>query len=432
MRRRDADRSDGTAARAGATIALARRASPRLAAAGALLCACTTLGAQEEPIDCTIPRVDDFIESCAVVRRASEFPDCLRAEDIERHSCVVMDADLAFCPDEPPMAITAFFDEPGRTLDCAGGAIVHGGRENRNTPFVRFREDRSLSDITVRRCEMRGEGRAIAIRMIRFFGGELGGDGELGANEPLPLGHHDIRFEDLTILGGGTGIYIGNFSRDVTVERVTIDGTARIAIYSEAGTHRLTIADSVIGNNLSREALAIDSTYDSEIRDTLFVDNREGAINVYHNCGELKGIVCPVVRPTPPNGNRFVGNRFVSNGVAGIQIASRQGRRHSLGWCAALDGKRGRHRDTAEDNTVADNLFVCDEGTAMVLMDGPNEVRGNRVVARGECVPFEISTGGLGARDAQRLDGLRLEGNRIDARRPPRLRNVGAGVTLID
>jgi len=100
-----------------------------------------------------------------------------------------------------------------------------------------------------------------------------------------------------------------------------IDGTKRIAIYSEAGSHRVRILDSIISGNQSREALALDSTYDSEIRNSLFLDNRAGDINLYQNCGELKGTVCPVVRSTPPNNNRVVGNRFVNSGIAGVKKA---------------------------------------------------------------------------------------------------------------
>ena len=132
-----------------------------------------------------------------------------------------------------------------------------------------------------------------------------------------------------------------------------------------------------------------------------------------------------MVRATAPNGNRITGNAFVNNGVSGVQIASRQGRNHTTGWCADLDGAAGKFTDTAEDNVVADNTFVCHEGTALAMRDGPNEVSGNRIVARERCVPYEISTGGLGRSAAPLLDGLRFRGNRIDAERAPRLRNVG-------
>ena len=219
-------------------------------------------------------------------------------------------------------------------------------------------------------------------------------------------------------------MYLGNFSRDVTLERVRIDGTERIALYSEAGTHRLSVTDSSFTNNRTREAVALDSTYDSEIVDSTIAHNREGGIFVYRNCGELKGTVCPVVRSTAPNGNRFRGNRFVANGDVDLQIASRQGRNHNEGWCESLDGRQGQFTDTVEDNTVEDNVFVCRDGTALAIKDGPNLARGNRIVAREACVPVEISTGGLGRDAAPLLDGLVVQGNDIDATRPPRLRNV--------
>ncbi|MEE9321888.1 MAG: right-handed parallel beta-helix repeat-containing protein [Granulosicoccus sp.] len=392
----------------------------------------SVLAADNKPIDCALPHTDNRINECTIVRQASEFPGCLSASDLEGHTCVVMDTDLTFCQDQPPIPVSAYFDQSGKTLDCAGGTIHHGQSENRKIPFVRLRDDESLSDITVRNCTMRSKSSVVAVQMIRFFGGELGADGVLDEGEVLPLGHHNILLEDLIIQGGGVGIYVGNYSRDVTIQRVHIDQTKRIAIYSEAGSHRISIIDSIITNNLSREAVALDSTYDSEIRDTLFVNNREGGIYLYQNCGELKGTVCPVERSTPSNNNRIIDNVFVHSGIAGVQIASRQGRRHSLGWCQSLHGLPGLFTDTAQDNLIDGNVFVCREGTSLVVMDGPNTISNNLIVARDKCVPYEISTGGLGNAASGVLEGLMFNNNRIDSTRPPRLRNLGKGVSIVD
>ena len=433
----DAARTEHTPFRRGA--GLARRVACA-ASLAALLAGCAAEG---EPIDCTVARVDERLRECPVVRRASEFPGCLRRGDVGRHACVVVDADLTFCDDEPPMPITAFFDSSHRTLDCAGGAIDHGwGRRGApdgepatpgraNLPLVRFVEDRSLSDVTIRNCALRGT-LQVGVQMTRFFGGQLGGDGVLSPGEPEPVGHRDVLLQDLRIEDVRIGVYLGNYSRDVTLERVAIDGTERIAVYSEAGSRRVRILDSVIANNRTREAVALDSTSDSEIARTLFANNREGALNLYRNCGELLGSVCPVVRATAPNGNRIVDNAFVGNGLDAVRIASRQGRRHRRRWCADLDGRAGRFTDTAEDNLVAGNTFRCDEGTALVVMDGPNRVADNRIVATGRCTPYEVSTGGLGRRGRHLLDGLVLEGNRVESVRPPRLRDVGPGVRVLD
>ncbi len=400
----------------------------------ATLAACTA-ATDRMPIDCTIARPDTRLSECPVVRRASEFGRCLSRDEIGRHACVVMDTDLTLCDDEPPMPITLWFDQSDRTLDCAGGIVDHGwGRHGApdgtpatdgaaNLPLIRFAEDRSLGGVTVQDCTLRGT-LQVGVQMTRFFGGQLGGDGELGPDEPMPLGHHDLLFRDVLIQDVRIGMYLGNFSRDVTLERVRIDGTERISLYSEAGTHRLSVRDSSFTGNRTREAIALDSTYDSEIVNSTVAHNREGGVFVYRNCGELAGTVCPVVRSTAPNDNRFAGNRFVANGDVDLQIASRQGRRHRAGWCAALDGKRGRFIDTAERNTVEHNLFVCREGTALAVRDGPNLVRDNRIVARGACVPLEISTGGFGRRAAPLLDGLVVTGNDIDASRPPLLEHL--------
>jgi len=270
---------------------------------------------------------------------------------------------------------------------------------------------------------MRGTFHA-GIQMTRFFGGELGGDGKLDSSEALPVGHNNIVLEDIKIEGGAIGIYLGNFSEDITMNRVHVDGTRRIAIYSEAGSHRIKITNSIISNNKSREAVAMDSTYNSEISNTKFLNNREGGINVYQNCGELKGQVCPVIRPTPPNGNKIIGNTFIDNGITGIQIASRQGRNHAFGWCATLNGLPGKFTDTSTDNIVSNNNIDCSEGTALVLMDGPNVVRNNTIKAKENCVPLEISTGGFSKSKSHLLDGLVVENNKIESKRPPRLRNV--------
>jgi len=151
---------------------------------------------------------------------------------------------------------------------------------------------------------------------------------------------------------------------------------------------------------------------------------------VYQNCGELKGSVCPVVRSTPSNNNRIVDNTFINNGVTGIQIASRQGRNHALGWCDSLNGLPGQFTDTAQDNLVSGNTIECNDGTALVVMDGPNDVRDNTINASGSCIPLEISTGGLGRSKNAILDGLVVEDNTIKSTRPPRLRNLSNDVVL--
>lgn len=398
--------------------------------------------AEQRPINCALPHTDTRLSECTVVKSASEYPGCLNANDITEHTCIVMDTDLTFCPDQPSVPITAIFDRDERTLDCNGGVIDHGwGRtslpngtattEATRIPAVRFYDDRSLSDISVRNCTIRGTNH-IGIQATRFFGGEFGADGALDEGEPLPIGHRNIIFEDLKIEDTGLGIYIGTYSENVDINRVHVDNSQRIAIYSEAGSHGVKIRNSIITNNNTREAIAIDSTYDSEISDTLFVNNREGGINLYQNCGELKGNVCPVLRPTPSNNNRVFNNTFVNTGVSGVHVASRQGRNHSLGWCATLDGQAGQFTDTAKDNVVSNNTFVCTEGTSLIVKNGPNTVSDNRIIARDKCVPFEISTGGLGATASALLDGIVFNGNSVDSDRPPRLRNLSPNVTIED
>ncbi len=403
-----------------------------------LLSACAF--SQEDAINCALPHTDTRIQQCDTLIQASELGACVSAADLPEHACVVMDQDLEFCDGESAINFSAIFDESNKTLNCKGGVIDHGWSSlsndsivptprGRQMPFVRFYDDRSLNNITVQNCTMRGTFHA-GIQMTRFFGGELGGDGVISPGESLPVGHKNITFEDLRIEGGQVGIYLGNFSEDIEINRVEIDGTQRIAIYSEAGSHTVRITHSTISNNLTREAVAIDSTYDSEISNTRFINNREGGINVYQNCGELKGSVCPVVRSTPPNNNRIVDNTFINNGVTGIQIASRQGRNHSLGWCESLNGLPGQFTDTSENNVVTGNTIECSDGTALVVMDGPNEIRDNTINASDHCIPLEISTGGFTGSKKRLLDGLVVRGNRIESERPPRLRNLSDNVVF--
>lgn len=394
--------------------------------------------ADREPLNCTLAYTDPALSQCSRVRYASEFSDCISSSDISEHTCLILDSDARFCSNQTSVPITAFFTESNRTLDCSDGTIDHGwGRvslpsgpattQGSFKPGVRLLDDESLENLSVKNCTIRGTNH-MGIKASRFFGGELGGNGKLDADEPLPVGHRQLNFENLIIEDTITGIFLGNFSEDVTINQVHIDNSSRIAIYSEAGSHRIRIKDSIISNNQTREAVAIDSTYDSEITGSLFVNNREGAINVYQNCGELKGIVCPIIRSTPPNNNQITDNIFVGNGVSGVQIASRQGRNHSLGWCATLNGLPGKFVDTAQDNTVSNNTFVCDQGTSLIIKDGPNQVSNNRVIARHDCVPFEISTGGLSRSYSDVLNGLQFNNNSIDSSLPPRLRNINSEI----
>jgi len=410
-----------------------------LLAATALLSSCTLVRAEQAKINCALPHTDNRMQECTIVKRASEFNGCLRSADITEHTCVLMDTDVSFCDAEQTLNMSAIFDASNKSLNCAGGTIDHGWselsngsvkptRRDKQMPFVRLFDDRSLSNLSIKNCTMRGTFHA-GIQMTRFFGGELGGDGKLDSTEALPVGHNNILLEDIQIEGGAIGIYLGNFSEAITMNRIHVDGTRRIAVYSEAGSHNIKLTNSIISNNKSREAVAIDSTYNSEISNTRFLNNLEGGINVYQNCGELKGQVCPVIRPTPPNGNKITGNTFINNGITGIQIASRQGRNHAFGWCASLNGLPGKFTDTSTDNVVANNTIHCDQGTALVLMDGPNIVRNNNIIATQNCVPIEISTGGFSNSRRHLLDGLVVENNDIESVRPPRLRNVSDKVT---
>lgn len=396
--------------------------------------------ANQEPINCALPHTDTRMSECQRVVNASELGSCVDASQITEHTCVVMDTDLSFCNANDAINFSAIFTESNKTLNCEGGSIDHGWSEasspsitptsrGAQMPFVRFMDDRSLTNITVQNCTMRGTFHA-GIQMTRFFGGQLGGDGELGPDEPLPVGHNHVTFEDLKIEGGQVGIYLGNFSEDITMNRVHVDSTQRIAIYSEAGSQRIKITNSIIANNLTREAVAIDSTYNSEVSNTRFINNREGGINLYQNCGELKGSVCPVERPTPPNNNKIINNTFENNGIASIQVASRQGRNHSLGWCDSLNGLPGKFIDTSINNVVSGNTITCTEGTGLVVMDGPNDISGNTILASDECVPLEISTGGFDASKSDLLNGLEVKNNTIKSERPPRFRNPSDGVVF--
>ncbi len=403
--------------------------------------------ANEEFLDCSIATPDRFLEHrCSTVHRASEFTDCLGGDDIQGHACVLMDADLNFCDAETSTAITAVFDRNDVALNCAGGYIDHGVDTNgggrsapqaepaidnpaRYAPAIWFLHDRSLSNISIENCSIRRTGER-GIGMFRYFNGQLGPDGLTHSAEE-PLGHHDVLLRNLYVENVKTGLYLGNFSRNIVMDNLVFDGTDRIAVYIEAGSRELTLKNSVFTNNHTREALAFDSAYNSVIENNLFIDNREGAVNLYQNCGELKGQVCPIVRDTPPSGNRITGNRFIDNGITGLQLASRQGRLHGTDWCATLDGEAGRFTDTSENNVVTNNTFVCDEGTALVVMDGPNEVSDNTITARNRCVPFEVSTGGLGREAAHILNGLHFRGNTVETVRPPRIRNLPEGM-LVD
>ena len=116
----------------------------------------------------------------------------------------------------------------GRTSLPNGTATTQETR----IPAVRFYDDRSLDDITVRNCTIRGTNH-IGIQATRFFGGEFGPDGVLDEGEALPVGHSNIVFEDLKIEDTGLGIYLGTYSENVEINRVHVDNSQRIAIYSD-------------------------------------------------------------------------------------------------------------------------------------------------------------------------------------------------------
>ena len=314
------------------------------------------------PLDCDREVADRYPAACPVVRRASDYAGrCVPAEDFAEWGCLLADSDVELCRGGGTFDVTVLLDQDGVRVDCAGQTIRHAGAEAH--PGVRAPKDRSLRDVTIAGCTIAGTGHA-AVELMRYFRGD-----EL--NDRL-RGHRDVRVEDVEVSDAKFGVYVGAYSRGVVLERVRVHGAHEVGVYVDASSEDTRVMDSVVEDTRRREGIAIDSSTGTQVLRTLTRGNHGAGIRLFHNCGELRGTVCPIIRPRGASFNLVAESRIED----GIIVGSRQGHAYESGWCATLGGRAGSAPDEARGNVIRDNVFVAPERWAAVAIHTP----GNRVI----------------------------------------------------
>jgi hypothetical protein len=327
---------------------------------------------------------------------ASHYRGCVPASDFQEWGCLGLDADATLCEGAQAFHMTVVVERSNVALQCRGQVIEHLAGVPR--PGVRFPKTRSLDHVTIEGCSIRNTGHA-AIEMLRNFR-------DVDGSSP---GHHNVTIRDVSVDSAKFGVYIGTRSHDISLERVRIHSAAEVGVYVDADSDAVTLSEVEVASTRAREGIAVDSATGVVIEDGLTRDNRGGGIRLYHNCGELRGSVCPVSRASGASRNIIRGNRIED----GVIVASRQGERYAAGLCADLQGQAGAMRDVAQGNQIVDNVFVAPARWASLsIHDGPNTVLRNRFV-RGEgprCLALHLAPVAYGG---ARPPGVTLQGTTI-------------------
>ncbi len=314
---------------------------------------------------------------------------CISKEGhFETWHCLVLDQSANFCPSTEPFQITVLVASNDLTLDCKNQTIDHGFEEGTSASNVaiRFPRNRGISNVTIRNCVIQNTGFG-AVEIRRDFRGN--------DHEESTDGHKNIKVENITAINNKLALFIGDRSENITVKDSWFINSRLMPIYIEANSSGTVIENNTIIGSKNREGIAIDSSSNNIVRDNVFNANLGGAILVYHNCGELKGSVCPIERPGSYN-NTFLDNVFYENEP--LIIASRQGRFYPPGWCTDLAGDSGCNVGDARMNLVQQNLFyIGDSRVSLMIQDGDNIVTGNRFINKSDVATYVPSLGlGIG------------------------------------
>lgn len=297
---------------------------------------------------------------------------------------------------DPRCTYTAGFEVTASrvTLDCRGALIDGTGRDGVGI-LVHVPVDADLSDVTIRRCRVRGFLNGIRITRDGFRG--------------LARGHeHDHALRDVVVERAdvadtrGVGIYVDGYVTRATVRDSSVTRAGSSGIYLEAGSADNVVTGNRIHDNgfrengpggslftfsgvrfrfwgIGREGLSIDGSQRNLVRGNSFAGNSAGGIFLYTNCGEYVKSRPErwFERRTGADDNRIVRNRF-RGGVNGVWVGSRMGESTLPMDCSDVPYVReGLHwitLDRAARTVVRRNAFrdvtygvrVEDDGTRVV------------------------------------------------------------------
>jgi len=234
------------------------------------------------------------------------------------------------------------------------------------------------SDITIRNGRLRGSIRVVGMSRngegleVRASSRRAGHTAAAQAAAPFRIVISNVWIEATQLIP----VYLSPGVTRTTIKECVITGrSSSVALYLDAESARNTVCGNLFAVRVGREVVAVDGSAENIIVSNRFERMPLGGVYLYRNCGEGG-----TVRHQTPHGNRIEGNRFNGRALGwrsyGVWIGSRNGRSAYRDDDAGFPfGSSLDNRDFADDNTVADNLFLPSSRRA-VRNDGAN----NRVV----------------------------------------------------
>lgn len=176
----------------------------------------------------------------------------------------------------------------------------------------------------------------------------------------------NISINNVKVKGAGNvGIYVGNYAQNTAIRNAYVTATGGVGVYLDASSVRTVLLDSRLEKNgygtskeprRNREAVAIDSSSQNEVRNNIFINNSAGGVFLYKNCWEHYKDPNQAPRWMFPVLNIITENHFSEK--VGVWIASRQLKNQTSMNCGDTAIAPGYYRDYAEYNTVAANNFL--------------------------------------------------------------------------
>jgi len=271
-------------------------------------------------------------------------------------------------------------------------------------------ENKQSRNITIKNCHLKNYVRGIRVA----FGMSAATYYDLRNNVNVKeLENHlrtisptNIRVENSSInFIHKNGVYVGRFVNGFVLDNSSVIATGGAGIYLDSGSTNTVIKNSTITKNgysryvielnsiekgikgYSREAIAIDSSFNNRIENNNFKDNSHGAIFLYKNCNEFHTDPKQIPRYQSTDGNIIKGNKF-DNEEVGVWVASRQSMNlrelecgiprvaTSVKYYGPYARKTEFYQDYAKNNQILNNIFN-NISYGVIVEDDENSVSNN-------------------------------------------------------
>ncbi len=302
------------------------------------------------------------------------------------------------------------------TLDCRG-AVLEG--DNRRVAAVYVNSDgKPLRGVTVRNCIIQHyKGSGLTVGWAAWQDDKRRGRTPAQQRALTP---QDVTLSNLLVQDiDGAGLFIGDYTTRVTIERVTLRRIAHVGVYFEQAGEGHVLRHSVLqdgGRASNQPAVAIDASGPHDIHHNVFERFALAGVSLYRNCWEQAASnPHSLPRLQGAHGNLIRDNVFSELDV-GVWVASRMSRDIRLMGCGLPvfheEGVRKFVEDDAERNEVRGNLFERIRARPVVIEDDDNAVLGNTFDApTGPAIT--VGTPHRARVMKQPVRGARIEGNRL-------------------